>query len=1114
MATTQSRPDGRPLYAYKWHDAHYERLKTEVCAQMPGALCGKEAQRFPAMFCVYAAETFRRRHAGGPWTWETVFAEIGYAIPEYQTIYQWVAKGLQHFQRPLLRSRNGDREFLVTLACEGGLPLQLLHKENSHLSRYFRELLTAYHRVRHTSGCDATSMAQQVAARYLPASLRHDIVFHLSSELIQAVVRLQEQVADATDPIASLDYTQPQWRHGLPLPIDDATVETLLRNLIGQARILAQTERQRWRWHGLLIQQGEHWTLAQHLDMPNTVTGSSVYAWTQWPEPSARMRVLLHTAEGIETIALWTRLHGSGEQAIYRCEGLRRGGVRLMGNVAAAGARLLLSSGNAEVELPMVGGQTLGPLPWVFIERDGQWQWCGEGSVRSREATVRVLVPEGGQWLENDGTANAVGSAPEVQRLLYQINGALTWDHPDLGMCQFRCASQDASAESWRLQGPVLRSVLNVYPPFVGMPRLYTLGHDEEWREVRGSTLEWRSLDAPESAWQTDSAGCAGRVWIRWRDASGALRLRRQAEVVPATTQVTMTRVGTSATQPGTLHLTGLPGVQVTVPDVAQCCLQQTPLAHGVALTCFAEAGLPVTQFPVALHWPDGRTLELQLPLPYQGAAFVAAGVPLSPGARVALGRLASVQAIVRTPTGSGRFYLSGHVQTRMTNVPALEVREWLEPTHDGHYQVALHRLQEHLTSVLAMTGDLDAMAILELLDGIGRRLTHLEVALYDMQLERDATSGRVVLPPACLDRLEDGWEQRLNVTMLRLWAPATEPIDLVRDAVTMSWWVPEDLEPGPWWVLGSDGHWPRFRPLLWVAPGPRAVVDVSDLVQAICEHDMQRRQAQLAALVQALALDAEHADWPRLFDYLGLTRTYPASAFDILRHLARVPEAMVLALIQSPDAEFDLVWSLANHLPFSWHLVPVTAWLHAAQRYVDALRAGLGDNDPDGAMLWGIFREFRERVTNRQPFFKSVCDWIGERLFPTRRMANSELAMVRHDPSMVTTFIAQAEQALQERHGADERYPDGPGIMARVAQPDFPAWWLYEHLAYPFRSVRCAPFVAAQISLGYQTSDEALGFELQQSRDFDLEWFDHTFAYALCLGLAQRPVAVEGTQP
>jgi len=69
-------------------DSEYERLKVAVCAQMPGALRGKEDRGFAAMFCVYAAETFRRRHAGGPWAWETVFAEIE-PTPDYQSIYVW-----------------------------------------------------------------------------------------------------------------------------------------------------------------------------------------------------------------------------------------------------------------------------------------------------------------------------------------------------------------------------------------------------------------------------------------------------------------------------------------------------------------------------------------------------------------------------------------------------------------------------------------------------------------------------------------------------------------------------------------------------------------------------------------------------------------------------------------------------------------------------------------------------------------------------------------------------------------------------------------------------------------------------------------------------------------
>jgi hypothetical protein len=522
----QSDRDGSPLplYAYKLSNKVYEQLKATVRAQILGILRSGADSIFAATFCMYAAETFRRYHAEGPWAWETVFTELGYDTPNYQTIHGWVAKGLQYFRRPLLQNRNGHREFLVTLACEGGLPLQLLRRENTHLSRYFRELLTVYHGQRHTRGCNATDLARQVAARYLPTSLRHEVVFKLSGDLIQAIVQLQEQAADATDPITSLDQTQPQWRDALPLPVEDTTVEALLRNLVGQARTLSQTERQHWRWRCFLVNQGDHWSIVQHLELPSTVTGASLRAWSEWDDPPVRLRVLLHTTEGIDVIALLTRLQGMGEQAVYRCEGVRRGRVRLLNNEATAGARLLLSCGNAEVELPMLGGQELGPLPWVFAERDAQWEWIGEGSVRSRDASVRILALDAGHCKVVEGTCAPLGGAPDLQRVLYEINGTAEWRHPDLGTCQIRCASQDASEGSFLLHGPRLPSVLNPHPPFLGMPDLYAIGRDDVPRRVVGATLEWRPMDAPESAWRTDAAACTGRVWLRYRDTSGTLR--------------------------------------------------------------------------------------------------------------------------------------------------------------------------------------------------------------------------------------------------------------------------------------------------------------------------------------------------------------------------------------------------------------------------------------------------------------------------------------------------------------------------------------------------------------------------------------------------------------
>ena len=1019
MATTeiwQKEPDGRPLYAYKCRDEEYERLKEMVSEQIPGELSGSRRFHFAAKFCLYAAETFRRRHEGGPWAWETIFAEIAHTTPDYPRIYDWVLQGLKWWRRPLLKSHNGDREFLLTLGCEGGLPLRLLRKENAHLNRYFRELLSAYHLERRAPGCDVTDVARQVAARYLPTSLRHEVVFNISGDLIQSIVQLQTRIADAADPIASIDRTQPGWRDDLPLPVEDTTVEALLRNLVGQARTLVQTERQCWRWRCSLVPQGESWNIEQQLELPSTVTGTNLQAWSHWIDPPARLRVLLQTAGGIDAVALLTRLQGTGGQGTYRCEGLRRGGVRLLGSTATAGARLLLSNGNEEIELPMLGGQELGSLPWVFAERDTRWEWAGEGTVRSRDASVRVLALDEGHCVKVEGAFEFIGSAPALQRSLYQVRGTVEWHYPELGTCQIRCASQDVSEESFLVDGHVLSSVLNLRPPFLGMPSLYATGRDEMRRRINGAMLEWRPLDAPESAWRTDAATCTGRVWVRYRDANGTLRFRRQVEVLPATARIEMARIGASAEEAGITRLTGLSALRVIIPAVAGCHFKSRPIDSDVELECFAQAGLTVTQFSADLRWPNGSSLTLILPFPRQGAAFVRTGQVLPARERVALGRLASIQAVVYTPAGGGRFRLEGRVNTR-TSVGSREgLREDLHATPNEPLQFALHRLQERLASMLAMTGDLDAVVTLEILDWEGHALARLEVAQFDVAFEPDRVQGRVLLSPIELGRLNDGWEDRITVKILPLWNPVTEPLNLRRDEADVAWTIPAGLTPGPWWVLGYDGDWGRFRPLLWVVQGEKALTDDSELMQAIHEPVREMRQAKLQALVSALAANAEHPDWPRFFAYLQLTRTYPASAFDLFPHLVNVPEAMILALIQSAADEFDLVWSLAEQWPFSWYLMPVAGWLSAAERHFGALRVGLADYDPDGTMLWGMFREFRQRVTSRQPFFKSVCDWIGERLFHDRPVDNSELAMARHQESMLLYLIQGEEKALQAR--------------------------------------------------------------------------------------------------
>lgn len=1103
--TRSFKPDFRPLYAYKTNDQEYIELKNFLLA-VSECLQGKWPLSFEAWFCLFAAETWRRCHVGGPWRWDTVFAELGREMPDLNWLYKTITNGLEWWGRPLLRSPSGDREFLVTIACEGGLPLLLLKNENAHLHRYFRQLLTTYHRERKFS-CDVRALAHRLSP-LLPRALRQDIVFSLSSDLIQKVVSLQERVLDASDPIAALDQQDEHWRNELPLPLENDTIELLLRNLVDEARKLTVTERQKIRWRRLLVEKNDAWSVEQRIELPNTISGSSLQQWTSKATLPQRFRLLLHTIDGLEQIALLTRLRGEGADALYRCEHLRNNAGRLSGPTMLAGVRLRLSDGMDEYCLPAQGNQEWGPLPWVFrVGEVHESEFIGEGSIRSRESKVFALLPPGGVF-EGSGSAEFISPAHILQRDVYQVTGVVEWKHPELGVCRFRCASEEESDENYQLDGRPFSGLMEESPPFLGMPTLLAVGKDgNSQRVVPEAQLEWRPSGNGDGTWRVDTQACIGEVWIRYRDANGSQLFLRKARVVPPNAKICIELVGATQKETGTIALIGLGECRVECATMQGCHFEIRQRPDDVSIGCLGDPGLPLTQFEATFAWDGGRFLTLKLPVPRQGAAFIRNGRPIRQGSRVAVDRLAAVHAIVQAPTGIGRFYLEGKITSYQDFDCALTLRETIRLHENGRGQFDLHRIQERLSSLLALVGELDATADLELIDSEENSAAKIEVGLFDLAFTPEYDNNLLSLPIHQIEQLEEGWEQRVAVKMIRLWQPAAEPVPLERYGATIAWAVPDNLEAGPWLVLGEDGNWPRFRPVLWRVDGDHGPSD-SALVQAIRERDRPMRRDLLHNLVNSLAENPGHQDWSRFFEYIQLTRRYPASTFDLFGHLAATPDALVLSLLKSGDEEFDSVWSLAYQLPFSWHLVPVASWQRAAGCYIAFLREALSDMVECEKLVWESFQAIRERVAIRQPFFRQICDWLSDAHFPDQQLENSELAVARACPDFIKSLILEEDQKFLSRHDAEELYPDGPLVMEWRHRPEYPEAFRYKHLARPFRPIRCAPFVAAQIALDGSNYHESLLFELYKLRNFDKEWFDTTFAFALCLGLARLPVA------
>ncbi|MCB1885599.1 MAG: STY4851/ECs_5259 family protein [Geminicoccaceae bacterium] len=134
-----TRPDGRPLYRYEIDDGEFARveriLKHNLC-QDPSAV----PRGIAPYLVLWGAEWFRRDFAGGHWTWATLTKRIGCAV-EQAFLRDATERGLRFWGRSVRRTDASQRQFLLSIAAEGGLPSKLIAGESGPFKSYLGGVL-------------------------------------------------------------------------------------------------------------------------------------------------------------------------------------------------------------------------------------------------------------------------------------------------------------------------------------------------------------------------------------------------------------------------------------------------------------------------------------------------------------------------------------------------------------------------------------------------------------------------------------------------------------------------------------------------------------------------------------------------------------------------------------------------------------------------------------------------------------------------------------------------------------------------------------------------------------------------------------------------------------
>ncbi|TVR61726.1 MAG: hypothetical protein EA420_11240 [Candidatus Competibacteraceae bacterium] len=1070
---------------------------------------GKLASRFAPIFCLYAAETFRREHAEGPWAWETIFRPLGLETPPQQQIAEWVVKGLKWWGCSLLRGKDGSRRFLVTIACEGGLPLRLLQRENAYLTQFFRNLLDNYYRAGQGGITVAETIARQQAHR-LPRSLRHEPVFHLAATLIAKIGELQSRIGESTDPIATLDQKVPDWRRDLPLRLEDQVAETLLTGLVRRLGELNRESSARLRWRGRLRETTTGWRVESYLELPERPTGEQIAEWTGFSAADRpRWHLLLRTPAGTEVMAWLTRVQGEGKSAVYRREWLRHDGVVLTGAAVGQPHRLILHDGQQEYRLMVRDSEPWGDSPWVFVERGtgGEREWLTEGSARTRLEQAWVLAAPELIPREVAGVCEDLGTIAELNRVVYRVSGEIELLTLQQDRYRIVCRAESESEETFVVIGHEVAPALQQRLLYCGLPQIQTLDREGR-RQPTAGRIQWRPV-GDSAPWREIHEAGHGQIWLRLIDAIGAERCRRKVDVAPRNFCIE-TDIGTG-NQAGVVRLTELAGAEVRIGPDSPSGVSVSLAEDRARIVCPSLPGVLPPPLTLLLNWLESQPIALVLPYPQRGAFFQLAGQPLPNDDWIPMDRLGGLRLFVQDPASSCQFWLEGELIARgneSTGQFRQRFHERLPPLEQERLEASLLPWQDRIVSLLASSRDLDAQVRLIVETTQGERLARIRVSRFDVVIEPNRAAGLVCIPEESLARLGPAWKTRVQLQMIRLWAPADPPVvPQASPNQTACWEVPPDLDPGPWWVVGRDGDWTRFRPLLWVVTTNDTPTEdeYGVLAGAIRESDPEQRDQRLNAVLEALGQNPDHPDWLLLFDYVRLASEFPPSSLDMLRRLPTHPRTLALAVFKADDETFDPVWSLSRQMPFLWILLAVNDWREAATAYFGGLQATLAEMEGGAEMVFGWFQNFRKRATNRRAYWRPLCDWLQELLFPEQPLKGSELSMARCYPSCLEQQIVLMEQELQGRHVSGEKWPESFEIMSR--QQDIAPEYRYVHLDPFYQPVRCAPFVTAHLSLNGIAPSERLIYELRLLRAFDREWFDSVYAIALTLGLAQRPL-------
>lgn len=1062
--TPAGRPDGRPLYAYRFSRDDLDLMRRVLAAGGIRCLLSMDGA---AVFVAYTAEWFRRDREGGHWDWKRPLAEIGisygqddsYAALGYSDLTVAVEQGLRWWRRPA----PADGQRLIAIVREAGFPAAALRNSRAVLG-WLQGSVRGIERGFPSSDAVAAEAWRMNATNVVQATF--EVAVKLCEALAELRARIRAIDPDAADPIAVLDRLDPGWRTALPLELEARDVATIIETVIRSP--LARTS-----------------ALVVSRSLRRTAGG-----WVAWMElglsgvvePGRLPSPVAERLKGMSRARLATRgsLVGAATavaafETVHEEEG--ENGWRLRPLVGKFEVRfpleedvrlgLLDVEGRVLEEFVAEAGDGLA-LPVIAMEPSGvecpeaaeEWTVLGCSSVRTARMWLGLAVSDDQlEALEVAGERRLIGPVGK-DRTLVAISGTARFEMQDGLSLTWRTGSDAAAAPRLCLVGAVVRGPRETV--FRGLPRVI-VETNEVRREAPLADIVWKGRG--RGTWtRATGAPPRGRVLLGVTDRSGELVGVTGALIAPANLQLRPDRSRARLVVSGS----GPEGMAARAGGA----LTVSPESDGRSVDLSSvEPGRTVE---LIFAWPSPATLSLPNPVT-RHALLDNAGRLAKRHERLSISCLHGWRLLCSEPSRIC-FELAGRDGT---------ARPFTRPV-EGEAP-----LVSYLDDIRNLLGSSDALDGAVRISWIGGEDWVCEVRRYEIETDALPEGGSEA----------DGQRAALlgiaEIGAIDLGRPETAPLRISVTALPET--APRRQSPrgGPWLVFGA-----AVRPSI-LAGGEDWPNDTEPLAQAMRLSDAALRESALTSLMSAPLewTDETLTRWSSI-PVVASAERIPYAAFDALRLLHKRPQAAVRLLAEASEAEAQLaVLALQRETPLIWAATSIATWIEAFELRLVRLETQLGELGVDQVIATHDVLGSASRLLDAAPGLSTHLRAVVLALFGAGRGSRAAASfdplatrLAAASPPQCEETLAAGVNTFIQRHIDGLSPPTGLGLATRAAG----ATALVRRFPEAFGDVIAAPFVAADAACGRVQLDRRTAAACRTAWLYDPDHFE-TMTAAAC---------------